>query len=234
MFAKELIVKKSCIVCMLLITLCDITFANTRKKPQTAPPKHRSSEPFASFSLLDAKLTEVDREFGTFKAEVSEGSKMLPPKKRAALRTLHSSKSLRDLRKSVSNLGTITVRLRSRYSGQSYGRRISGALDRKAVTLSARMSSLSRAATWPATLARERQFDTALLSFVLQYQAISGGYAALACSPGDWTCCQPKNVPTKGSAPIAGCTWLCAKKRNCHGGCLGPRIQPSPAVRKTR
>jgi hypothetical protein len=223
--AKILMAKKSCLVCFLLVAFGDISFANTAKP---VPQPHRPNEPFASFSLLDAKLTEIDRAFGKFKEEAGRASKM--PKKRTALKALHAAKSVRDLRASVADLQKITARLRSRYSRQRYAQRISSALDRKAVALRKRMLSLASATTWSATFAAERKFDTALLSFVLQYQAMSGGYAALACSPGDWTCCQPKNVSVKAGTPVHGCTWLCAKKAsNCREGCLGPRIPVAPA-----
>ncbi len=222
-----MILGKSRIVWLLLIALCDIAAAGSDKKEKARYPKHLSTEPFASFKLLDVRLTEIDREFRKFKEEADQGSKTLQStKKRTALRTLHSSKSLRELRSSVSNLHKVTVRLRSRYrsSGHRYGQRIFNMLDRKALTLRGRLESLSRAPTWSATRFRERQFDKALVSFVLQYQGISGGYVALACSPGDWTCCQPKKVQLKGTTPLNGCTWLCTNKiRSCRLGCLGPR-----------
>jgi hypothetical protein len=114
---------------------------------------------------------------------------------------------------------------------QRYGRRLFRELNAKAITIRKSIVLQSRATTWESLKAEQQRFSNRLLPFVLQFQAISGGFAALRCDPGGWACCQPRTVKQSETVAARGCTWICATQvRACRYGCLGPRTPRTTAA----
>jgi hypothetical protein len=188
---------------------------------------HRLAEPFNTFRSLDSQLSRLDAQFSHLRKESEQVSKISNRNRRAKrYRQLHRSESSRELRSTVSSIGATVRKLSSstttRKSG--YGRILTRALTRRAKAMQGRLDYVVKAETNKQARLSMRKFADAMLAFVLQFQAVAGGYGALQCEPGNWTCCGRKRVRSASGAALHGCMWLCVQRRAaCRSGCLGPR-----------
>lgn len=217
---------------VLVAMLIAATFLYADRLPSKV---EQTNEPFNSFRSLDAQLSLLDGQFSHVKSETEKIKKIRSAKRRAkAYRNLRRSKSVNEIRSTVSSIKATTRVLASRHRMRKsrYGRVLSRALSRRATAMSRSLNRIRAARTSQQTRSSLQEFSRTMLAFVMQFQAVSGGYGALQCSPGSWTCCSPKKVQAKGAAALNGCRWVCAKRpRRCRSGCLGPRI-PVPSRRK--
>ena len=196
---------------------------------------YRLPEPFNTFRSLDSQLSTLDAQFSGFRKESDQVGKISNPTRRGrSYRQLHLAKTTHELRVTVSSI-RLTVRKlsHSKTTRRSrYGRALTRALSRKAQTMQTRLDYVVRARTKKQVRSSLRNFSDAMLAFVLQFQAVSGGYGALQCEPGDWTCCGSKKLRSASGAALNGCIWLCVKRRAaCRSGCLGPR---TPVIARRR
>ena len=153
-----------------------------------------------------------------------------------AYKQLRRSRALREIRATAASirLSTRTLSARERIRRSSYGRVAFRGLDRRAVAMNRSLRALATAKTAGQSRARLKGVSRAMIALVLHFQAVSGGYGALRCSPGDWTCCHPKPVQVKGRRTMKGCRWVCVEKAaRCRSGCLGPRT-PSVTAQHLR
>jgi hypothetical protein len=192
-------------------------------------------EPFNSFRALDVQLSSLEAQFQDFESKIEETEKIRDPERRAAAyKNLRRSKTTREIRSTVSSIRTTTRGLasRDRMRKSRYGRVIARALNHRATIMQRSLDRVIAARTRRQLNSSLPKFSNAMLGFVLQFQAVSGGYGALQCAPGDWTCCGPKKAQAKGALALNGCRWLCVKRaRGCRFGCLGPQT-PVPVHRK--
>jgi hypothetical protein len=189
-------------------------------------PRTTVNEPFTTFRQLDQVLTRMDRSSLDLNSEIKNAEKQIKRQRARTVRALRHSKQMRSLFISSRSLLRTTARAEKLYSrrSQRYGRRLFRDLHAKAIKINRTLVLESRATTLSNLKAEQQRFSSALLPFVLQFQAISGGFAALRCDPGGWACCQPKVVKQTATVSAAGCTWICATQvRACRYGCLGPR-----------
>lgn len=190
--------------------------------PKVAGP----GEPFNTFRSLDAQLSVLDQHMSELKREAEKVGKIHDSKARTkAYKNLRRSKAVREVRSTIWSIEATAraVGYNRRIRNSRYGREISSALRRKAMRMNQRLDRFRYAKTSQGTDASLRDFSQSMIAFVLQFQAVSGGYGALQCGPGSWTCCRPKKVGGKGAA-LNGCRWVCVETaRRCRSGCLGPR-----------
>ena|SRR5919204_3651763 len=216
------------------VGILQILFSAGLLYAESTPSKvERPGEPFNTFRSLDAQLSLLDAQFGRVQREYEMIGKIRNPlTRKKAYSRLPPTQAVRETRANVISIAAATQALAARPSMRKsrYGRVTFRALTRKAQAMKRSLNRFVAAKTERQGRARLQQFSRAMLAFIMQFQAVSGGYGALQCSPGEWTCCSPKYVATRRTAALKGCRWLCVKKvARCRSGCLGPRIPTATA-----
>ena len=183
--------------------------------------------PLAVFQRVDKRLTvlDVDNQALRAKQKQIEEARGASRRKRMLHQVQRSPQSRQRMR-AVDQLLAISSSAERTYKtrGQQYGARLFRDLHTKIAALKKPILDAQTAATTTAFSEDQKSIDARLLSVVMQFQAISGGYAALACHRGSWACCQPR-ITKDGKIEVRGCSWSCASRLTaCRGGCLGPRI----------
>jgi hypothetical protein len=84
---------------------------------------------------------------------------------------------------------------------------------------------VAKAQTRSAGESAGKRLDEGIVSLVVQFQAASGGYGAARCSPGAWTCCEPKRSKDLLQSEPVACMWGCVGTSQMCTGFLGPRIR---------
>jgi hypothetical protein len=219
------------------IVILSVAIANATSVPPThgAPGTHRapiktsvdSDVPVAIFQRVDKQLTTLDSNNQALQTERKRLDALAGARpNRRMLRQVQRSPQYRERLRAVNQLLATSSHAERIYRArsQNYGARLFSDLHTKAVQLKKPMIHAQTASTKSSFDRDERLVDARLLSVVMQFQAISGGYTGLACRPGSWACCQP-HVIKDGKLELRGCAWSCASKLSaCRGGCLGPRI----------
>jgi hypothetical protein len=203
------------------------------------PRLSQADEPFSTFQELDRELSTIDRDKQKLQAQLLRAARMRSPARRErATNALRQSQALRDLLRSSRRLVALTTRGETLYGRrkQHYGALLFRDLRVKANAVRNPLLQDQKQSTLAGFKHEQRLFSRKLLVLITQFQAVSGGYGALACDPGGWACCQPRAVQVDGKTQIRGCTWACASvARKCRGGCLGPQTpQTAVAVRTVK
>ncbi|HEU5233041.1 MAG TPA: hypothetical protein VFU50_09285 [Terriglobales bacterium] len=196
-----------------------------------------SDVPLLLFQSIDNRLTSIDEENQKLSASAHKFHRVRKVgRQKQLLRQLQHSKQSRDRLQRVRQLLAISSRAEQRYRNrhQAYGATLFRDLHAKVSSVKTALLHAQKAPTVPAWSREEQLVNTRMLSVITQFQAISGGYVALACHPGSWACCQPRML-RDGKVVVRGCTWSCASKlAACRGGCLGRRTPNTVvAVRNT-
>jgi hypothetical protein len=218
------------IIPLALLLLC-VSIASAASKPRKRVTT--ANEPFTTFRKIDQVLTRIDADDREVNSEIANAEKETGRQRARTVNALRRSRKIRTLLNSSSSLVAITARGEALYSRrhQRYGSRLFRDLHAKAVRMRSSAVLESRATTFTDLKIERQRFTARLLPFVLQFQAISGGFAALRCDPGGWACCQPKVVKQTATISARGCTWVCATQiRACRYGCLGPRTPRTTAA----
>jgi hypothetical protein len=197
-----------------------------------ASPRHSSASApdlFDAFHKLDRQFTSLNTEFHDLQQSMNKHD---PQVKRPW------RKAASEMRASTASIEAVTYRLSSHYrrTGRKFGYRGFRRLRQDAVRL--RAATIRISATKSAVQARRemRRARRAMLDLVLQYQALSGGYAAARCDAGRWFCGAPKVEPRKIGYPAVGVKWTCVPRANSCKGVLGPRapqLVPEPLTAGT-
>jgi len=188
------------------------SYASTLMDRPRVSKAHAGTEPFATFHLLDRQLSLLGRQSAVLqKTAVSSPQPgnlkpAKPPWRKAA----------RDMGQTVKTIEKLAYRLQRKYRGKPFGRRLFGRLSARAASVQSALSVVRSADSSVRASAAASEVDKCIVALGLQYNAITGGYAALHCAPGEWTCCEPKRQG-EASSPDA-CRWLCTKKaQRCRG-----------------
>jgi len=190
------------------------------------PAKTAQVDLFEEFRLLDKQFTKLSNDYHDLQERLSGQE---PPKQaRTAWR-----RELREMRRSTAKIRQMSRRMRghSRRQSQELRYRMFALLDRKASVLNRRLVAMERVQSRTGVQQGSRKMRLAMVDLVLQYQAISGGYAATACDAGKWSCGVAKKEPRRVGYPRVGVKWTCAPRRNACKGILGPRtplLNPKP------
>ena len=231
---------RTCTVLFTMLWITTVVASAAAKHPKHASLRQTSTAsdpPLIVFQSIDKHLTAIDRDNEKIRASAhnvhSVGS---AAQQKLLVQRLQHSKQQRDRLQSVNQLLAISSRAERRYHNrrQAYGATLFRELHGKASSVRTALLRGQTAPTIPAWSRAEKLVNTRVLSLITQFQAISGGYVALACDPGSWACCQPR-TERNGKVVVRGCTWSCASKlAACRGGCLGRRTPNTVvAVRNT-
>lgn len=207
-----------------LLVCCAYTQAAGDTKSAANKPRVIHSEPFASFGLMDARLTQISKVLPRLSADIPKASKSSA---HAAPVNSAMVQDVEELRSAVSSIQSTTKKLQAHYGAQrqKYGVLIFSQLARKSDAMQNELNLISKAKSPETVQSALRKFSRAMLAFVLQFQAVSGGYRALNCQPGSWSCCRPRKINIGRDERFFGCKWNCTKRRaRCRAGCLGPRM----------
>jgi hypothetical protein len=212
------------VVASALLVCCAYTQAAGATKSAANKPRVIHSEPFASFELIDARLTQISKVLPRLSADIPKARKS-----HAQATPVNSAmvQDVEELRSSVSSIQSTTRKLQAHYGErrQKYGVLIFSQLARKSDNMQNGLSPISKAKSHESVQSALSGFSKAMLPFVLQFQAVSGGYRALHCQPGTWSCCRPRKITIGRDERFSGCKWDCTKRRaRCRAGCLGPRM----------
>ena len=229
--------------CSVVFTLLSV--ATAAASAATVHSKHArlrktsmaSDPPLILFQSIDKRLTSIDSDNQKLRAFANNlHTTHSVTRRKRMVRELQHSKQQRDRLQSVDQLLEISSRAERRYRNQrqAYGATLFRDLHARTSSVRTALLRAQTAPTIPAWSREEKLVNTRMLSLIAQFQAISGGYVALACHPGSWACCQPR-TERNGKVVVRGCTWSCASKlAACRGGCLGRRTPNTVvAVRNT-
>lgn len=174
-------------------------------------------------SLLDADNQALGKERMTDEAVQSKSART------KMLRSLQHSPEFRERTRTINQLLTITARAETSCESrrQLYGARLFRKLHARFAAMKAPIAQSASTRTLTSFDRDQKSIENRMLPAIVQFQAISGGYAALACRPESRACCQSRLVG-RGRLAVRGCTWTCASKLpKTSNVFLGPLIPKS-------
>jgi hypothetical protein len=185
--------------------------------------KASGGEPFLSFGTLDAKLTLLQRQQEALNVAfnpVHLGSR------NKATNSERQTTASSNMNSTAAGIVLVTGGLERLYQKrhQTFGVQVFRAMRIRAEEVQLGISAITKAQTRGAAESAAKRLDERIVSLVVQFQAASGGYAAARCSPGAWTCCQPKRSKDLLQSEQLACMWACVRTAQTCEGFLGPRI----------
>jgi hypothetical protein len=196
--------------------------ATPKRTPNNA--KASSEEPFRSFRILDAELTLLAHQQDALKAAfnpVQSGSGSI------AASSGRRMKAFTSMNFTAAGIKRIAGGLERLYEGrhQRFGVEMFRIMRIKTEEVQRGVNAVARAQTRSALDLATKRLDERIVSLVVQFQAASGGYGAARCSPGAWTCCEPKRSKDLLQSEQVACMWGCVRTAQTCTGFLGPRIR---------
>jgi hypothetical protein len=192
------------------IFTCD-AFASMEMDRPRVSKTHAGAEPFATFHLLDRQLSVLGQQSATLQKTVGS-----PQRGSAKTDSPTWRSAARKMSQTVTAIEKLALRLQRRYRGKPFGRRLFGRLHARAASVQSALRVVRSADNPARARAAAAEVDNRIVALGLQYNAITGGYAALHCAHGEWTCCEPKRQG-EASSPDA-CRWLCTQQaQRCRG-----------------
>jgi hypothetical protein len=175
-----------------------------------------AAEPFATFHLLDRHLSLLSQQSAALQKRVD-------PSPRGSAKSTQpvSHSDTRRMGQTVAAIDKLALRLKRRYRRKPFAVRLFGRLHARAAAVKSSLRTLNSASTPARAASASSNLDKRIVALGLQYNAISGGYAALQCAPGEWTCCEPRRQQ-EGKPPDA-CRWVCTKQTASCRGFVGAR-----------
>ena len=204
------------LVAWLTITVLSTTFI-------AAPERVSEQEPFYSFRILDGKMTLLAHQQDVLKSAFNPGQTGSRSKARISRRP---ARAARRMNSTAAGIGRIAAELEGLYQArhQPFGTQVFKVLRVRAEELQRGVNAVIKAQTRSAAEHATKSLDSRVLSLVVQFQAASGGYGAVRCSPGAWTCCEPKRSKDLLQSELVACIWRCVRSSQTCTGFLGPRI----------
>jgi hypothetical protein len=189
-------------------------------------PKASGGEPFRSFRTLDAKLTLLAHQQEALNVAfnpVQVGSRS------KAANSQRQTTASNNINSTAAGIVLVARGLERLYQGrhQPFGVQMFRALRLRAAEVQRGVSAVAKAQTRSTAESAAKKLNEGIVSLVVQFQAASGGYGAARCSPGAWTCCQPKRSKDLLQSEQFACMWGCVRTAQTCTGFLGPRI-PRP------
>jgi hypothetical protein len=196
--------------------------------PKRVPysPKASNGEPFRSFRMLDAKLTLLAHQQEALKAAFNP---LQVGSRSEAANSGRRTRASSNMNSTAAGIVLIAGGLERLYQRrhQPFGVQMFTALRIRAEEVQRGVSAVAKAQTRSAAASAAKRLDEGIVSLVVQFQAASGGYGAARCSPGAWTCCEPKRSKDLLQSEQVACMWGCVRTAQTCTGFLGPRI-PQP------
>lgn len=177
--------------------------------------RHTGAEPFTTFHRLDRQISVLGKQ----SAALQKTATAPQLDQRGADPPWHSLAG--QMGHTATIIDRLTLSLKHRYRKHAFATRLFGRLHKRTVSLKSSLRAVRSADTPDRASAAAATVDKRIVALGLQYNAITAGYAALQCSPGEWTCCEPKRQE-KAEKPDA-CRWVCTKQAHSCRGFVGPR-----------
>jgi hypothetical protein len=203
---------------VLAITLLVNPIAGQEQSSARSTKAPSKLEPFRSFAILDSKLSVLTNQQASLQGALNGNGAGLSSQTRAKL--------LSNMRLTTAQIGRVAAHLQSRYARQHrpFGVHILRVLRSRANAVNHEIYFIKMAPSISdARIANER-LGKRVIALVLQFQAVSGGYATTQCAAREWTCCEPKLAKDLMPGEEAACKWMCLPSANRCTGLLGPRI----------
>lgn len=182
-----------------------------------APRRQAGAEPFTTFHLLDRKLSALGGQSAALQKQVKS-----PHTGKVKNTRPQWQIQATQMGRTVTAIERLALRLRARYRGKAFATRLFGRLHARAAAVEKELRVVRSAGSAARAGAAASEVDKRIVELGLQYNAITGGYAALHCAPGEWTCCEPKR---QGEAAKAdACRWMCTKEAQRCRGFAGVRV----------
>ena len=188
-----------------------------------APERVSEQEPFHSFRILDGKMTLLAHQQDVLKSAFNPGQTRSRSK---AVISRRAAKAARRMNSTAAGITRIAAELEGLYQTrhQSFGAQVFRVLRVRAEELQRGVNAVINSQTRSAAEHAAKRLDSRVVSLVVQFQAASGGYGAVRCSPGAWTCCEPKRSKDLLQSELVACIWGCVRTSQTCTGFLGPRI----------
>jgi hypothetical protein len=175
-----------------------------------------AAEPFATFHLLDRQLSVLGQQSAalqkTVRSPQAENVKTARPAwRRTATRMSQTVRAIENM----------ALRMQRRYRGKRFAARMFRHLRARAASVQSGLKAVKSADHPTRAGAAASEVDKRIVALGLEYNAITGGYAALHCAPGEWSCCEPKRQSEAG--PANACRWICTKRAQSCRGFVGAR-----------
>jgi hypothetical protein len=184
--------------------------------------KTSSGEPFRSFRMLDAELSLLAHQQEALRAAFNPGqvgsrSEAANPGRTTPFSNMNST---------AAGIVLVAGKLERLYQRrhQPFGVQMFRALRIRAEEVQRGVSAVAKAQTRSEAESAGKRLDEGIVSLVVQFQAASGGYGAVRCSPGAWTCCEPKRSKDLLQSEQVACMWGCVRTAQTCTGFLGPLI----------
>ena len=168
-------------------------------------------EPFTTFRLLDGQLSVLGQQSAALRKIIDS-----PPSGNLKTARRGWSSASTQMGQTVTAIDKLALRLKRRYRGKAFATRLFGRLRARASSVQSSLKAVRSADTGARAATAASEADKRIVTLGLQFNAITGGYAALHCEAGEWTCCEPK--PQREGGQLDACRWLCTKQvRRCRG-----------------
>jgi hypothetical protein len=200
---------------VIMFALCSVTsYAKSTKR--------RTVDVVQTFRTLDKHFTILDAHL----QDLQKGINAPATQKKAGGRSWRTV--TKQMRRTTLRIERISSSAATRYRRQRNrtGTKMFGSLHVRAKTLNRHLLSLSKAPSRDNARKSIPRVQQAVLNLVLQFQVMSGGYAATRCDPGTWSCGVPKQELDQPGYPKVGVKWTCVKRAKGCGGMLGAWTPP--------
>jgi len=187
-------------------------------------PKASNGEPFRSFRMLDAELTLLAHQQEALNATFNPAQ---VGSRSGGANSGRRTTPFSNMNSTAAGIVLLAGGLERLYQRrhQPFGVQMFGALRIRAEEVQRGVSAVAKAQTRSAAESAAKRLDEGIVSLVVQFQAASGGYGAARCSPGAWTCCEPKRSKDLLQSEQVACMWGCVRTAQTCTGFLGPRIR---------
>ncbi|MCU1296018.1 MAG: hypothetical protein JWO91_296 [Acidobacteriaceae bacterium] len=221
-FETSLMDSKYLMAWLMVALLWTPLFAAPKRIPHSR--KASNGEPFRSFRMLDDKLTLLAHQQEALNAAFNP---LQVGSQSEAANSGGRTMASRNMKSTAAGIVLIAGELERLYQRrhEPFGGQMFRALRIRAEEVQRGVSAVAKAQTRSAAESAANSLDKGIVSLVVQFQAASGGYGAARCSPGAWTCCEPKRSKDLLQSEQVACMWGCVKMAQTCTGFLGPRIR---------
>ena len=211
-----------CLMAWLTVAALSTTLV-AAPKPTPHSSKASGEEPFGSFRMLDTNLTLLAHQQEALNAALNPVQGGSRSEAASGRRKTASS----DMNSTAAGIVRVAGGLERLYQRrhQPFGVEMFRIMRIKAQEVQRAVNAVAKAQTRSALDLATKRLDERIVSLVVQFQAASGGYGAARCSPGTWTCCEPKRSKDLLQSEQVACMWGCVPKAESCTGFLGPHIR---------
>ena len=214
-------------IAVLLVCGGLLGISNDAEQKNDSTAHRTNNEPFQTFELLDSKLSMLAKQQEDLKRALFPTPGTATSTKPIS-RLRHWAEASENIQQTARSIRILATRQERRYSRlkQKFGVRAFTTLRIRARAVEKTAGLLRRTQADNVAARNQAILEKQSLSLILQFHAITGGYAATRCSAGYRACCEPKEDSHVASQRITlACKWVCvASAPKCAKGFTGPAL----------